>query len=129
MKNRTFRITATALVSLAALGAQAQDHSGHAMGAMDHSGHAMEAAPNPATQALIEANNRMHADMTTDLTGDPDVDFAQGMIPHHQGAIDMARIVLEYGEDAELKALAQEIIAAQEEEIAFLRAWLEANAQ
>ena len=68
---------------------------------------------------------RMHGAMTIDLTGDPDVDFARAMIPHHQGAIDMARVVLEYGSDAEIRRLAQEVITAQEGEIAILRQWLE----
>lgn len=96
-------------------------------GAMDHSAH-MSAA-SPSTQAFEAANARMHEGMAIPFTGNADIDFARGMIPHHQGAIDMARIELEHGKDPELRALAQEIIKAQEGEIAFLKAWLAKNAK
>jgi uncharacterized protein (DUF305 family) len=66
----------------------------------------------------------MHRDMAIPLTGNADVDFAQGMIPHHQGAVDMAKIVLQYGADPDIRKMAQEIIAAQEKEIALFRDWL-----
>ena len=93
----------------------------------NHSGHG--AAPtaqgaSPSNDAYAKANAKMHRDMSVKLTGNADRDFVQGMIPHHQGAVDMARIVLQYGKDPEIKKMAEEIIAAQEKEIAMFRTWL-----
>jgi uncharacterized protein (DUF305 family) len=83
------------------------------------------AAPETAsTLAYRAASDRMHKDMDIAYTGDADRDFVAGMIPHHQGAIDMARIVLAHGKDPEIRKLAAEIIAAQEKEIAWMKAWL-----
>jgi len=68
-----------------------------------------------------EAVARMHAAMDLPFSGDPDRDFARMMIPHHQGAIDMAIAELRYGNDERLRRLAQEIIVDQQQEIAVMR--------
>jgi uncharacterized protein (DUF305 family) len=78
----------------------------------------------PASLALSGANAKMHEAMAIEYSGDADVDFARGMIPHHQGAIDMAKIALAFGKDPEIRRLAEEIVKAQEAEIAFMQAWL-----
>jgi hypothetical protein len=69
---------------------------------------------------MNDAVVRMHADMHVPFTGDADRDFARMMIPHHQGAIDMAIVEIRYGKDARLKRLAQEIIVTQQQEIAVM---------
>ena len=94
-----------------------------------HSGHGAKPAPaaqadSAATKAFRAANNKMHKDMDVAFTGDADADFARAMIPHHQGAIDMAKIVLQYGKDPEIRKLAQDVVSAQESEIKFMREWL-----
>jgi uncharacterized protein (DUF305 family) len=66
----------------------------------------------------------MHQDMMIAPTGDADVDFVRGMIPHHQGAVDMAKIELAHGDDPKIRKLAKNIIRSQEQEIAMMRAWL-----
>ena len=83
----------------------------------------------PSSRAFEAAMQKMHRGMMVGYTGNTDVDFVKGMIPHHQGAIDMAKIELEYGKDPEIRKLADEIIKAQESEIAFMKAWLAKNAK
>ncbi|MFN4008986.1 MAG: DUF305 domain-containing protein [Pannonibacter sp.] len=94
----------------------------------DHSGHSMPTAATGDTSASSKAyqaiNDTMHKDMSIVFTGDADIDFVKGMIPHHQGAVDMAKVVLAHGTDPKIRALAEAVVKAQEEEIAFMKAWL-----
>jgi uncharacterized protein (DUF305 family) len=75
----------------------------------------------------MAAMQTMHKDMMVDYAGDADVDFVRGMIPHRQGAIDIAKVELAYGKGPEIRALAEAVIAAQEKEIAMMQARLKAH--
>jgi uncharacterized protein (DUF305 family) len=80
-----------------------------------------------STKAFKQADMTMMQGMAVPYTGNADIDFRAKMIPHHQGAIDMAKVALEHATDPSTKALAEAIIAAQEKEIAEMQAWLAAN--
>ncbi|WP_426125935.1 CopM family metallochaperone [Pararhizobium sp. PWRC1-1] len=102
---------------------------GHDVTGMEMSDKEMPTSDTPSIKAYLAVNDRMHKDMTVEFTGDADIDFMRGMIPHHQGAIDMAKVVLEYGKDLQVRKLAEEVIKAQEGEIAMMKTWLAARGQ
>jgi uncharacterized protein (DUF305 family) len=78
----------------------------------------------PAGEAYMKAMMAMHEKMTSmKPTGDADKDFVMMMIPHHQAAVDMAKAQLEHGKDAELKKMAQKIVADQNKEIGEMKEW------
>lgn len=98
-------------------------HMSGTAGGPSHDYHGISST-DPVISAYQAVNEKMHRDMMITFTGDADRDFVAGMIPHHRGAIDMAEIVLKYGKDPEIRKLAQEIVAAQQKEIAWMKAWL-----
>jgi uncharacterized protein (DUF305 family) len=120
MRKTLYAGLALTMMALPAATQAQDDHSQHTMDAMESPQHADGAA-----KAYMDGMARMSRDMNAAMTGDADVDFAMMMIPHHQGAIDMAKVQLEYGKDPELRKLSGAIVAAQESEIAFMKGWLD----
>jgi uncharacterized protein (DUF305 family) len=133
-KTIVIAVTGLALVSAVAY-AQMQHGPGDSHGGMTQGGMAGSTGTQPkgdtgpSSQGFHAANMQMHSAMDIAFTGKADVDFIKGMIPHHQGAIDMAKVELAFGKDPEVKKLAETIIKAQEAEIAQMQAWLKKNGQ
>ncbi|WP_230655822.1 CopM family metallochaperone [Psychrobacter sp. I-STPA10] len=76
-------------------------------------------------QAYHESMQAMHGDMMTGISEpDPDMAFAKGMLPHHEGAVAMAEVELKYGKDDAMRKLAEDIIAAQQSEIELMQSWI-----
>ncbi len=77
------------------------------------------------SSSLATAMDKMHHEMMAPgATGNADVDFLAAMIPHHAGAVEMARLVLLHGKDPLVRRLAEEIIAGQQAEITAMQARL-----
>jgi hypothetical protein len=125
---RTFTsqiLLATALaagLSFASLGGAKAQHNGH-----HQTQGAKKRTAAPATPAVAEyeaAHHKMMQSMALPYTGDPDVDFRVHMIPHHQGAIDMARVALRRANDPWTRQMAEGVIVEQQREIAEMQQWL-----
>ncbi len=143
MKTITKTIAALALTAVAG-GAYAQtSHQGHGsmttsgampMGNMDPAAmqkmmQDMMPSPNdPAsTKDFKAADMKMMHNMSVPYTGNPDMDFRTHMIPHHLGAVEMAKVALKHARDPETKRMAQKIIDNQEKEVAEMQDWLKKN--
>jgi uncharacterized protein (DUF305 family) len=132
MKSSQTLLAAAALICATSFSnafAQAPAASG-SMAGMDMSAHPQAESNSPSTAPFQAADRTMMSDMSgVGYTGDADHDFVAHMIPHHQGAVAMAKVELKYGKDPKLRALAKEIIASQDKEIAFMKQWLAAHPQ
>jgi uncharacterized protein (DUF305 family) len=100
---------------------------GRGHGGMRHGASSAKGDQGPSSLAFQAINAKMHDGMDITFTGNTDVDFVKGMIPHHQGAIDMAKTVIAFGKDPAVKKLAEEIVKAQEGEVALMQEWLKKN--
>jgi uncharacterized protein (DUF305 family) len=124
----------TAILLSASAAALAEEALPEACGAA-HMGHDMAgmtdtSGMNDVQKAYAGAMDKMHPAMAAGtMAENPDVAFVCGMIPHHQGAIDMARIELQYGGDPWARETAQKVIDAQTQEIADMRKWLADHAK
>ncbi|HGH3389798.1 TPA: DUF305 domain-containing protein [Citrobacter freundii] len=116
---KTFFISGVLLFSSVAM---AETHHTHATSNQ-------QATMTEAGQAYMNGMQTMHDDMMKGImAADADEAFVRGMIAHHQGAVDMAKIQIKYGKDTEMRQLAEDIIKTQEQEIKQMQSWLEKKA-
>src|SRR6266436_3423688 len=125
VRKRVISLATTASVAATSLAlAQGSTSSYHVRGAMpvqyvaDRPDYYEES---PFLSENDAAMNKMMADMTVKPTGDVDRDFVAMMVPHHQGAVDMAKAELRHGHNEQLRRLAQEIVVTQQQEISVMQ--------
>jgi uncharacterized protein (DUF305 family) len=124
VRKRVISLATTAAVSATSFAfAEDPPKTDHVRGAMPIQ--YVAERPDSGEQAFLSENrvamNKMMADMTIKPSGDVDRDFVEMMVPHHQGAVDMAQAELKYGHNEQLRRLAREIVANQQQEIVVMR--------
>lgn len=111
-------LVASALVAVPALASAQQ---------MDMPNGGMDMGGSAADEANMKALQKMQDDMPNKGTGNADWDFVTMMISHHQGAVDMAKVEVQYGKDPALKKMASKIVEDQEKEIRLMKTWLDTH--
>ena len=110
--------------ALAQTSAQVGSSPASAMPEMTAGQNGTSGMQSPADRNMMAGMTKMNQAMSGALmTGDPDRDFVAMMIPHHEGAINMAQVELQYGKDPTLRRMATDIVTAQKKEIAKMQRW------
>jgi uncharacterized protein (DUF305 family) len=125
VRKRVISPAVTASIAVASLVMTYQPASAQGMRATMPMQTVADPSEHPGEAAFLSENqsamNKMMADMAVKPTGDIDRDFVAMMVPHHQGAVDMALTELKYGHNQQLRGLAQEIVANQRRQILAMR--------
>ena len=118
------QLAALAMAFVLPFGRRYPEHSSHHqtphIAAIPFYGSASDGYRSSFDSEMAEVNARMHEDMLVAPTGDVNRDFIRMMIPHHQGAIDMALVLLKHELDERLRRLAQSIVVEQQQEIIYM---------
>ena len=118
----TEEVAPEVVAPIADTGTEMDEHTGHDMTAHDMTA---EAPMSDMLKDYTKSMTAMHDEMMVGMGyNDPDTAFAKGMLGHHRGAVDMAKIELKYGTDEVMRKLAQEVIDAQQLEIDIMNKWL-----
>jgi Domain of unknown function (DUF305) len=125
VRKRLISLATTASVGATSFALAQDPTEAHHIGGAMPIQYVADRSPGSEEQPFLSDNyaamNKMMADMAVKPTGNVDRDFVAMMVPHHQGAVDMAKAELKYGHNEQLRRLAQEIVATQQQEITVMR--------